>query len=81
MEPTLQTQQYPICLGGVRIDDSLTYHSTTNNHRHQILVVFLMESKIVGYVWEFEDSEKEFGYSWMRSISALDVEGDEVSIS
>jgi hypothetical protein len=35
-----------------------------NNPHHQIVVICLMGQKIIDYVWECEDSRKEFGYSF-----------------
>jgi hypothetical protein len=46
MVPALQTQQYPICLRGVRLGDASFYHSTYNNLHRQNPVVCLMGRKV-----------------------------------
>ena len=63
----LQTQQYPKCFRGVRLDGASFYHSTYNNLHHQNMVVCLGVRKVKE---RFEDVD-----------SAPEVEGDEESVS
>jgi hypothetical protein len=50
------TQQYPICLRGVRLDDASFYHSTYNNLHRKKPVVCLMGRKVKECVQKCEDS-------------------------
>jgi hypothetical protein len=61
--PTLQTQQYPICFRGVRLDGASFYHSTCNNIHHQNMVVCLGVPKVKERALECEDSEEACCYT------------------
>jgi hypothetical protein len=61
--PALQTQQYPICFRGVRLDDASFYHSTYNNIHHQNMVVCQGVRKVKERVLECEDSVEASYYT------------------
>jgi hypothetical protein len=72
MVPTLQTQQYPICFRGVRLDGASFYHSTYNNLHHQNMVVCIGVPKVKEHVLEYEDSvEASYYTSCALSTSKL----------
>jgi hypothetical protein len=68
--PALQTQRYPICFHGVRLDDASFYHSTCNNLHHQSMVVCLGVLKVKEHVLECEDNV-EASYYTSCTLSAL----------